>query len=88
MVDYYGNWTEEKDYSVYPKDKWCDYDHMAAFIREKEYKPKTTMENLISMIFAHYESVLEDNNEECEFNIEDCKMYAIENGFCEFDYYC
>ena len=21
-------------------------------------------------------------------DIEDCKMYAIENGFCEFDYYC
>ena len=28
MVNTYGRWTEEKDYSTYPKEKWCDYDYM------------------------------------------------------------
>lgn len=93
MVDTWGNWIEEKDYSKYPKEKWCDYDYMAVFIREQGYEPKTTMENLINMIFLHYESALEDeryynDEEEYEFNIENCKVYAIETGFNEFDYYC
>ena len=35
MVDTYGRWTEEKDYNTYPKEKWCDYDYMAAWIREQ-----------------------------------------------------
>ena len=35
--------------------KWCDYDYMAVWIRSKNYTPKTTMENLIEMIFAHYD---------------------------------
>lgn len=93
MVDTWGRWTEEKDYNTYPKEKWCDYDRMAVFIREQGYEPKTTMENLITMIFAHYEGALWDeeyHNDDGgnEFNIEDCKVYALENRFCEFDYYC
>lgn len=55
MVDTYGRWTEEKDYSTYPKEKWCDYDYMAAWIRKQGYEPKTDMENLITMIFSYYE---------------------------------
>ena len=35
MVDWFGRWTEEKDYSQYPKEKWCDYDYMAAWIRKQ-----------------------------------------------------
>lgn len=35
MVDWFGRWTEEKDYSQYPKEKWCDYDYMAVWIREQ-----------------------------------------------------
>lgn len=54
MVDTYGRWTEEKDYSTYPKEKWCDYDYMAAWIRKQGYEPKTDMENLITMIFSYY----------------------------------
>ena len=49
-----GEWTEEKDYSKYPKKKWCDYDYMAAWIREQKYEPKTSMKNLIEMIFGYY----------------------------------
>lgn len=55
MVDTYGRWTEEKDYSVYPKEKWCDYDYMTIWIREQGYTPETSMENLITMIFSYYE---------------------------------
>ena len=55
MVDTWGNWTEEKDYSTYPKEKWCDYDYMTAWIREQGYEPKTSIENLITMILLHYE---------------------------------
>ena len=33
MVDTYGRWTEEKDYSTYPEEKMCDYDKMAVWIR-------------------------------------------------------
>lgn len=40
MVDTYGRWTEEKDYSTYPKEKLCDYDYMAIWIREQGYEPK------------------------------------------------
>ena len=35
MVDAYGRWIEEKDYSTYLKEKWCDYDYMAAWIRKQ-----------------------------------------------------
>ena len=44
-----GEWTEEKDYSTYPKEKWCDYDYMVVWIRGQKYEPKTSMENLISI---------------------------------------
>lgn len=52
MVDQWtGEWTEEKDYSKYPKEKWCDCDYIAAWIREQKYEPETSMKNLIEMIF-------------------------------------
>lgn len=35
-----GEWTEEKDYSTYPKEKWCDYDYMAAWIDGKIEKAR------------------------------------------------
>ena len=44
MVDRYGRWTEEKDYSTYPKEKWCMYDYMANAIRKTGYKIKTSEE--------------------------------------------
>ena len=48
-----GEWTEEKDYSTYPKEKWCDYDYMAAWTREKQYAPNTSMENLTTTTYLH-----------------------------------
>ena len=56
MVNNCGHWTEEKDYSSYPKEKWCDVDRMANMIREKGYSPKNiSMEELIIRILCDYE---------------------------------
>ena len=95
MVDAYGRWTEEKDYSTYPKEKWCDYDYMASWIRGKGYEPETSMENLISMMFAHYENeiafhVSEFDTESGNFNgtyTDTCKAFVeASGGISEFDY--
>lgn len=97
MVDIYGRWYEEEDYSTYPEEKWCDYDTMAVWIREHGYEPKTSMENLINMIFAHYEcetendknSIYHPNNFiDCKDPwISGCKVYVEDNGGVEeFDY--
>ena len=94
MVDTYGRWTEEKDYSTYPKEKWCDYDYMAAWIREQGYEPKTNMENLITMILLHYECEIEDGKSDYDTEngnfdgtyIEAVQTYVQDNGLVEFDY--
>lgn len=94
MVDTWGNWTEEKDYSTYPKEKWCDYDYMAAWIREQGYEPKTDMENLITMILLYYEGEIEDgesdyDTENGKFDgtyIEAVQTYVQDNGISNFDY--
>lgn len=102
MVDMYGKWTEEKDYSVYPKEKWCDMDYVAAWIRSVGYEPKTSMENLINMILAHYDNdefyedrmyyAVEDNREYPDnlmVFMPDIEAYVEDNGGLEeFDYEC
>lgn len=100
MVDRYGRWHEEKDYSVYPKEKWCDYDYMANLIRSVGYEPKTSMENLIDMIFVSYDFELEDYDRDFYTNItesengnmisiKDISCYVEDNGgLNEFDYEC
>ena len=74
MVDTYGRWKEEKDYSTYPKEKWCDYDYMATWVRSKGYEPETSMENLITMIFGYYEDT-DEVRERCYFGIQDTRKY-------------
>ena len=96
MVDNFGRWMEEDDYTNYPEDKMCDYDHMAIWIREQGYNPKTSMEHLIDMIFLHFdvpERYGEHNPETgCggygeEFTLEWCKAYVEDcGGLAEFDY--
>ena len=95
MVDQWtGKWTEEKDYSVYPKEKWCDYDYMAVWIREQKYEPKTSMENLITNIFLHYDCEIEEesssyNTENGNFEgtyVEAVQAYVTDTGLSEFDY--
>ena len=85
MVDQFGRWTEEKDYSKYPKEKWCAYDHMAVWIRSKGYEPLTTMRYLIDMIMLHYEGECEEQDK--EFSVEGCIRFVEESGgIREFDY--
>lgn len=100
MVDCYGKWTAEKDYSVYPKGKWCDYDYVANWIMELNYKPKTSIENLVEIIIAHYDGYLIDNNltfytdikkseNDSMISIEDINCFIRDSGgLKEFDYYC
>ena len=90
MIDWYGNWFEEQDYNAYPIDEWCYYDYMAVWIREQSYNVQTTMENLISIIFIHFDGALEDGDEYGEeFSIEGCKQFVKDSGgLAEFDYYC
>ena len=86
MVDLFGRWTEEKDYSTYPKEKWCAYDEMAVWIRNQGYSPQNnTMEKLIDMIFLHYDGECEECDK--EFNVEECMEYVMDSGGIEmFDY--
>ena len=94
MVDQWtGEWTEEKDYSKYPKEKWCDCDYMAVWIREQGYKPKTSMNNLLASIFAHYDCEIEDedssyriDNGNFDSEIEAIQAYVTDTGLSEFDY--
>ena len=72
MINKFGQWEENKDYSTFPQSLWCDMDFMAVWIRSKGYEPKTSMENLILMILAHY-------NDEAEYTLH-------EDGSCTYCY--
>lgn len=88
MVDTYGRWTEEKDYSTYPKEKWCDYDIVANYIRnELHYEPETDMENLITMIFLHADDEILDDMGKVNENLLRDYIWGS-GGIKEFDYYC
>lgn len=86
-----GEWTAEKDYTNYPAEKWCDCDRIAAWIIDSNYQIKTTMENLVSMILAYFDSPDERAETEKYKNnpsfIEIIRAY-VENsgGLSEFDY--
>ena len=94
-------WVAEENYKLYPKEKWCDYDYVAAWVKDLGYKSKTSIENLVEMILAHYNVYLTD--EGIDFFIEEKKesenglMISVEDVSCfveasgglnEFDYYC
>lgn len=100
MVDTCGRWTAEKDYKDYPKNKWCDYDYIAYWIMGLDYKPKTSIENLVETIVKHYDDYLMYNEtifytdiEESEnglmVSIKDVSCFVEDNGgLKEFDYFC
>lgn len=93
MVDINGNWHEEKDYSQYPKEKWCFMDYMAVWIRQQNYEIKTDMENLISMAEEHHPIFNEDGSISCFKDAdkwaEDVQKFIEQSGgLKEFDYYC
>lgn len=81
----------EETYSMY-------YDDIKSKIIKDGYKPRTTMDNLISMIVLSFDC--DDNYGEYdeksgfggygeEFTLEECFRYVEEyGGYREFDYYC
>lgn len=99
MVGVYG-WMAEEDYSIYPENEWCDCDYVAAWVKNIGYKPKTSMENLVNKILAHYDLWLEYNHRSFYTDIEvsenqdgymistkDVSYFVEENGgLKEFDY--
>lgn len=104
MIDLYGSWIEEEDYSQYPKEKWCFMDYMAAWIRKQNYKIKTDIENVIDLAESHHRSYVEDTgfsfvkeirwerftrDSTIEEWAEDVQEYIeASGGLREFDYYC
>ena len=94
MVDAYGRWYEEEDYSTYPKEKWCDMDRVANYIREQGYTPKTSMENLIENIIAYFESEVEEDDmfspaygEDLNIHVPYLSAFVVASGgFREFDF--
>lgn len=96
MVDWFGRWTPESDYSTYPKEKWCDMDYVANLVMEHNYTPKTDMENLVSMTILHFEGETEDsssgffptyNCDDLMINIEGLAGFVeASGGFEAFDY--
>lgn len=100
MVDCYGKWTAENDYNAYPKNKWCDCDYVANWVRGLGYQPLTTIENLVWMVLSYYDNYLIDNDvnfytdiKESEndwmISIRDVSCFVEENGgLREFDYWC
>jgi len=91
MVNNLGQWAEEKDYSTYPKGKWCDMDYVADYIRKQNYEPQNTIEHLISMVLAHFEYDTEyfpHYNDNSMINIDNLSEFVKENGgLKEFDYF-
>ena len=77
MVDDYGRWKENEDYSIFPQEDWCDMDYVANWIRSKNYEPKTSMENLVLMILAYYDDEISEHSDEhgYYFSIPDERPY-------------
>ena len=96
MVDNMGHWTPEVDYSMYPKEKWCDMDWVAAWIQQQGYTPRTSLENLTVMCILHFEGEVEDENSPyCPDYFDDginidglIRFVEAFGGLREFDYVC
>ena len=68
-----------------------DYELLKQWIKEAEYNAKTGVDNLIDMIFAHYDTHILDTPEWCEGMeyLDGCKEYVLASGgLSEFDYEC
>lgn len=87
MVDYYGRWTPEEDYSSFPEEKMTDCDRIAKRIIEDGYEPKTSLEHLVDMIVLICDCP--DMEDELDRDNIDTWWAYIEasGGYAEFDYY-
>jgi hypothetical protein len=95
MVDYYGNWTYDKN--VNPR-KMCDMDYVAQLVEQDGYEPVTSMENIVTVIVLLYNGYLSDHDvpyysvepdeDTLHINTDDVAEFIEESGgYSEFDYY-
>lgn len=65
MIDCYGHWRKEQDYSKYPKEKWCDMDYVANYLDAIDYEPKNIgWKELIDRLIDNYnDDVMENGND-------------------------
>lgn len=89
MVDIYGRWSYDP---TEPKEKWCDFDRIAHWIEDQGYTPVTSMENLVVMLCAEFESELEFENKDwppSEDLVYDISLFVEQTGTLrDFDYEC
>lgn len=100
MVDWFGSWKAESDYSKFPKEKWCDCDYVAAWIADSNYKSEAPIEILVRTILLYYSGYLIENNADfytdrtesengMMISIEDVSCFVEEDGgLKEFDSRC
>lgn len=93
MIDKYGRWAAEMDYSSCPVDKLCVMDHIAKWIHEQGYEiEETTIDNVVMNIISFYNTELINSKREyysIENDIvEDIKTFVKEHGGIElYDYW-
>lgn len=92
MVDTYGRWTPETDYSTYPKEKWCDMDRAYQIVLESGYEVQADVDWVLEYAIG---SFLEDEdfnpkyNDNRMINVEMLREYMeASGGLKEFDIEC
>ena len=88
MVDWFGRWIVEENYDNYPEEKMCDNDYLAERLIADEYKPKTSIEHVVEMVWSFFDEDAEQYGYN-RYSVDDCYEYVMESGgWQEFDYYC
>lgn len=84
MVDWLGRWSYDINT---PEGKKCDYDRLADEIVEYRYEPEYGIENLVLMIYAHFDRNDEYIREAYPDTTEGVLDFVFDSGgFKEFDY--
>lgn len=90
MIDRYGLWHAEIDYSGVPKGEMCVCDHIAQWIGTLGYEVLTTIDNLVLNIIACYEAELritcKSYYEIAEDVVADIKVF-VGDDIIEYDYW-
>lgn len=93
MVDTYGRWTPEANYSTYPKEKWCDMGYAYQIILDSGYKvQQTDSERFVEFLLAEFdesEDYEPKADENLMVNVDMFRTFIEESGgLKEFDYEC
>lgn len=93
IIDRYGRWHAETNYSGVPKEQMCVCDYIAQWIIEAEdYEILTTIDNLVLNIVACYEIDLTITCKDCykieEDTVADIKTFVEDDGgLAMYDYW-